>query len=123
MNRVCDDMMAIDKDVWMKAALVNAPNDRPIVFDSMRFQNEYNHLQMQGFYLVRIDAPLRVRISRLGDRGQEFDPSIDDVHRGEVELENNRFDYQIVNDGFDVAILRAQVDNLMSALTRRSKPI
>lgn len=120
LNRVADAMMAIDENVWMQAALSRVPSEVPIVFDSLRFQNEYNFLCKQGFCLWKITAPLEVRIARLSERNQEFDLYVDELHPGEWELENYQFDHHIENDGDNVLILYQQIDQLILLMTDNS---
>jgi hypothetical protein len=97
LNQVTDALKAIDEDVWLRAALVQAPPGRSIVFDSMRFASDYRFLAENGFATWKIVAPLDVRLMRLRLRQQEFDPVIDDNHRGEVELATYSFDVEVDN--------------------------
>jgi dephospho-CoA kinase len=117
LNRVCDAMMAIDEDAWLRAALSRMPSGVLIVFDSVRFQNEYDFLRKQGFCLWKITASLEVRITRLSERGQEFNPLVDELHPAEGELENYQFDHHIVNDSIDISILYQKVDQLILLMT------
>jgi dephospho-CoA kinase len=105
LNQVTDALKEIDQNVWLRAALSTVVEDRPIVFDSMRFTGDYRFLTAHGFATWKISAPLNIRTARLQARGQDFDAAIDDHHRGEVELENHHFDTVIEN-----------VDSRLSAL-------
>lgn len=114
LNQVADALMTIDKNVWLRAALLNA--SEPIILDSVRFLDEYEYLKQRGFLIWRIDASFEERIKRLGDRGQEFAPLIDDSHPGEVELENSEFDFRILNNGRDLQALHDFIDQTVSSI-------
>ena len=97
LNRICDAMKEIDENVWLRRALLTIDPEQLVIFDSMRFQNDYEYLSKHGFRLWKISAPLEIRMARLQERGQEFDPLIDELYRGESELENYYFDTYIDN--------------------------
>jgi dephospho-CoA kinase len=84
LNQVTDALRAIDRAVWLRAALSVDTGNKPIVFDSMRFAGDYDFLRDRGFATWKIIAPRDVRLDRLRARGQEFDPLIDDYHSGET---------------------------------------
>jgi hypothetical protein len=114
MNKVTDAMRAIDSMVWIRAALTGA-DSRPIVFDSMRFADDYRYFRENRFYLVKVTAPLVNRLARLRSRGQEFDPDVDDDHAAEAELDRFEFDGEICNGG-DTDHLNEQVLQTIASL-------
>ena len=65
--------------------------------------------------MVRVVAPADLRINRLSERGQVFDPVRDDVHPAEVELDEADFDFTIVNDG-SVSQLSDQIEHIVARL-------
>jgi hypothetical protein len=102
LNQVTDALKGVDPDVWLRAAF-SAPEERkPVVFDSMRFANDYAFLLARGFAMWRIEAPLATRLFRMEARGQAVNPE-DDEHAAETELDGYRFDRTIDNfeDGFE----------------------
>lgn len=117
LNDVTMAMRQVDPDVWLKAAMREAqPGDRLTVFDSMRFESDYEFFRARGFTLVRIVTDPGARHRRLSRRGQEFDPRRDDSHAAEIELDKHLFDHVLTNND-DEAQLRSQVLNLMSRLS------
>jgi len=121
LNQVCDAMKAIDENVWLRTALSTIASGQLVVFDSMRFRNDYEYLSKQGFYLWKISAPLDVRIARLHERGQEFDPGIDELYRGEVELENYVFDSYIDNSICDIYMLYKEIDRIINHMIDKNQ--
>ncbi len=119
LNAVTAAMRSIRPDVWISAALRGMRDDELVVFDSMRFEGDYERLRRAGFTLWRIEAPLDRRVARLRARGQEFDPSADDQARPEVELDGHEFDYVIDNDTRSMDGLRRAVDAGVGAMARR----
>lgn len=99
LNRLTVAMKEIDKDVWLRAALKEAENDRPIVFDSMRFPEDYQYFKEQGYSLWKVDASVLVRERRLSARGQEFNADRDDNHPAESSLYDFDFDETFENLG------------------------
>jgi cytidylate kinase len=116
LNQVTDALKAIDENVWLRASLSDAPANRPLVLDSMRFDQDYLYLRRKGFRMIRVDASLRLRVERMRWRGQEFDPATDDDHRSEVELDDYEFDYRIDNEEIDIQELYALVDRALVEL-------
>lgn len=117
MNRVTDLLRGIDESVWLRAALRELPvesTDR-VVFDSMRFESDRRYLREQGFVSICIYAPLDLRVQRLRNREQIFDPSQDDDHPAEVELAGKDFDFTIDNIS-DIAALAAQVHEIVGKI-------
>jgi dephospho-CoA kinase len=116
LNRTCDAMKAIDENVWLRKALLTIAPEQLVVFDSMRFRNDYEYLSNQGFCLWKISAPLEVRIARLQERGQEFNPIVDELYLGEGELENYDFDYLIDNSTSDIFAFYKEIDNIIHVI-------
>lgn len=111
MNQVTDALRAIDPSVWLRAALRHAASG-PIVFDSMRFPQDYVYLRDQGYLLVKVVSRQSIRLQRLDDRGQEYTPHRDDVHDAEIALDSYNFDYSIENSG-EFSTLQQQVAALL----------
>jgi hypothetical protein len=47
MNDVTNAFRDIDAEVWLRAGLKGLGGDRPIVFDSMRFEGDYNYFYLR----------------------------------------------------------------------------
>lgn len=119
LNAVTAAMRSIRPDVWISAALRAMRDEEVVVFDSMRFQGDYERLRGAGFALWRIEAPLDRRVARLRARGQQFDPSADDQAAPEVELDGHEFDYVLDNDTQSMDGLRHAIDAGVTATARR----
>jgi len=110
LNKVTDALRAVDKDVWLRAAFAYVQVGRPIVFDSMRFANDYAFLRGQGFVMWRIDAPLSIRLTRMENRGQLVTAE-DDEHAAETELDGFAFDRSLDNSAEGLESLYIKVEN------------
>jgi hypothetical protein len=113
MNAVTSALRQIDPNVWLRAGLNGLQEEYPVVFDSMRFVEDYHFFRARSYVLVDIRAPVDVRVSRLKGRGQAFDPLIDEEHPAESELESYTFDYTI-NNTSNLDHLLNMVDELLS---------
>lgn len=116
LQKVTDAMKDIDKDVWLKGALYNAPTDKSLVFDSMRFESDYIFLKNKGFVLLRVEASREVCFSRLRERGQIFNENKDSMHKSEIELEKYHHDFTIENSQISIPKLQKTLDSLMTKL-------
>jgi dephospho-CoA kinase len=109
MNRVTDALKGIDEHVWLKAALeTHKSAGTGIVFDSMRFVSDYEYLRMHEYSVWKVTAPKPLRLNRLAERGQLYDPDVDESYRGETELEELSYDGVFKNDG-DLQVLHSQI--------------
>lgn len=113
MNEVTDALRRIDPGVWLRAGLAGLRDDRPLVFDSMRFAEDYRFFHNHAYVLVDVRASIDLRVRRLGERGQPFDPSIDEGHPAESELDSFPFDFTIDNTG-DQGELWPKIDQMLS---------
>lgn len=68
MIEVTQAIKKIDSDVWVKAALRNARDDSPIVFDSMRFKRDKQILISKGFRIWEIVCDSSIRRKRIKRR-------------------------------------------------------
>jgi 5'-deoxynucleotidase YfbR-like HD superfamily hydrolase len=100
LNRITDCMRAIDESVWIRAALATAPVGQPIVFDCVRYSNDYEQLNSQ----------------RLWTRGQDYDPNVDEYHLSETQIDDFEFHHNITNLLSNKSSLYQQVDNIMNDL-------
>jgi dephospho-CoA kinase len=119
LNQVTDQMRVIDPTVWLRAALRDADPTLPIVFDSMRFPEDYEYMQAREFFLVRIELGQMVRLERLTQRGQIYDPQVDDLHQTEVGLLGMKFDFVIDNAG-SCSDLEDQVAGMCALMENRN---
>ena len=109
MNLVTDAMREIDPTVWLRGALRGAPEDRCVVFDSMRFLSDYEYLREQGFELWRVEAPLNTCVMRLRARSQLFKLGIDDVHPTECEVAMKNYKHILDNSRDGTESLFSQI--------------
>jgi dephospho-CoA kinase len=122
LNQVTDAMRIIDQNVWLRTALTLVPDDSLIVFDSMRFFNDYNYLKARSFSLWKVEAPIELRLERLYQRGQLYDLEEDENHITETELEKYTFDYTIDNSDILFQSLYRNLNAIMLEIaTKREK--
>jgi dephospho-CoA kinase len=101
MNRVTELLKTIDELVWLKAAMANAPAGKPLVYDSMRFTQEYDYLRNEGFEVWLVETREDLRHRRLRARGQIYSPE-DETHALEVELSSHHY-HELLNNDDDLA--------------------
>lgn len=80
-------------DIWVEMLLRKIPPSGSIVVDDVRFFNEAEGLQKVGFWLVRIETPDAVRLSRAP---ASYDPK-SALHVSETQLD----DYKSWDQVFD----------------------
>jgi hypothetical protein len=84
------------------------------VVDDCRFPNEAQALAARGFHIIRIAAPLQIRIDRQKRAGRLQDES-QLTHISETVLDEYPADHYLVNDGWDDFCL---VDDITTYLNR-----
>jgi adenylate kinase family enzyme len=111
LNQVNDAIQTLGKLVLTRAALASVPEQTErIVFDSMRFMEDYEFFTTQQYSLWRVECAEEVRIGRLAGRGQDFKVGQDDLHRGELELSDCQFDLTLYNSDPSPEQLYRQID-------------
>jgi dephospho-CoA kinase len=88
-----------------------------IVITDIRQQNELNALRFNGFTIVKVIAPVDVRIERLRERGDKFDPSFL-KHHTETFAYTVEADYFVENGGKWIN-LATQADYIIRDLKHR----
>lgn len=112
----------VDPNIWVKATglrireivqdcLRNRKPPRVVVTD-VRFYNELDLIREHfGGVIVRVTAPVNVRIKRMKERGDKWDPSFME-HPSEVFPRHVRADYTVDNGG-DFVSTMLSLDKLM----------
>lgn len=128
----------IDPDVWVKACFRDIDrkraiddayysatwNDharqpfRPVITD-LRQPNEIVRCRAEGYTIIRVEAPLEVRIDRAKAAGDAFDLAALE-HDTETALDGYTADFTIDNSG-TLAELHAQIDVIVSDSPRPSR--
>lgn len=102
-------MRQIDENVWIDATMRDveryiksvgccACNDARVLIEDARQANEIERLKAEGFVIIRITAPMELRIKRALEAGDDF--TVHDLaHETETEVTKFTVDYEIVNDG------------------------
>lgn len=93
-----DALTAIDPSIFVRAALRNVSDGDGFVVDALRFVDDLTLAKSYGCQIIRIVAPDDLRHARLKERGQNFDPLKDGLHRSETELDEVEVDYEVVNN-------------------------
>lgn len=93
-----DALTTIDPSIFLKAALRREGGQEGFVIDSLRFQSDLRLAQELGCTIVRVNASDTIRVQRLEQRGQAFDPTTDGLHRSETELDAVPVDVVIENE-------------------------
>jgi hypothetical protein len=85
-----------------------------VVVSDLRQPNEFATLKDGGFTIIRVTAPLDLRLQRAREAGDEFTEA-DAKHDTETHVAGFDVDYELTNGGA-VGDLEAQVDAVMTAL-------
>ena len=115
LNSVTDAMKSIDNNVWLKCAVREAPKANATVFDSMRFATDFEFLRNQGYITIQVRASLNTCIRRLEQRGQSFNPGVDDLHPAEVELLGVIHDHVIDSENDDIDLAYKKLEEILSS--------
>jgi len=97
-------MSGCDPNVWLRVALQECDQQRPIVIDGIRFKSNLDYLRGENFAFWRVTCPPEIRRDRLAARGQDFNWTIDAAHAGETELDACAFDVKIDNISTEAAL-------------------
>lgn len=104
----------LGQDIWVNYTLRQILHDRPdnIVISDCRQKNEADRLREEGYILVQVEAPDKVRIKRMIEAGDKFTKE-DLTH--ETEMIDFAVDYELFNDStiFD---LYYQIEDMMVEL-------
>ena len=111
MNVLNDALRNIDPDVWIRTTLAEAPRDRPIIFDGIRYKRDLTYFRSAGYNIWRIDTPANLRLKRLIDRKQEF-LADDEEHAGEAELSDSDFEIELHNSS-SITDLHSQIEKAL----------
>jgi len=111
LNQVSQAIRAIEKDIWITAALRPAKGER-VIFDSVRYFDDALALNRLGFEIWKIVCPVQVCIERLTERRQVFEIS-DFDHDSEREIPDNLCRHIIRNFDRPISELIAEVDSLV----------
>ena len=108
LNALSDCLRSIDATVWIRTALRGLSKSSAIVFDGMRYEQDFVYFQNHSFSTWCVTSDSQTRRERLTLRGQAFAAS-DEEHASEVALQRSHFDVVLINDG-DKAQLFTQID-------------
>jgi len=108
-----------DPDIFIDATFQKIHNDRQwldgitrIVITDLRKTYEYERLRAEGFTIIRVNAPLELRLQRALEAGDNF--TLDDLnHPTETAVDGFDVDYEVTNDG-SLDHLWSQVDEIMA---------
>ena len=112
-QRLDDALTPIDPCIFLRATLRPVAVNEGFVVDALRFREDLVLAREYGCKVIRVVAPEGVRVQRLIDRGQVFDPVTDGVHRSETELDNVEVDFEILNDA-DLATFERALSRILA---------
>lgn len=111
-----DALTPIDPCIFLRATLRHITDNQGFVVDALRFHEDLVLAREYGCRVVKIVAPEDMRLQRLVERGQAFDPAIDGEHRSETELDNVLVDYEVANDS-DIAALERVLSRIVAEVS------
>jgi dephospho-CoA kinase len=99
-----------------REVLIDVPaNPLRAVITDLRQPNEYDRCRVEGFVIIRVNAPEGVRINRAVESADTFNLA-DLRHETESHVDTFAVDYVINNDG-TLAELHAQIDAIMAQVS------
>jgi cytidylate kinase len=116
MNNLTKALRNMDTNCIIQAAFRFCNPRKGIVFDSMRFAEDYEHLKAAGFLLVRIDAVPAIRFVRLKLRNELFNANSLEEDLTETALDNLPYDIQIRNDSDCLEVFLTEAYKAISAI-------
>lgn len=122
-------MRQIDENVWIDATMRDVERyiksvgccgkcgdctGARVLIEDVRQPNEIERLKSEGFVIIRITAPVDLRIKRALEAGDDF--TVHDLaHETEVAVDSFEVDYEILNDS-DLTNLYEQFDKIADEL-------
>jgi len=102
-------MREVDADVWVRPAMnikrmrsdILAQAGLPVpsfVFTDIRQPNEYQAVKNSGAFMVKVEAPLELRVIRMLNLGEKVTPDMFEAPT-ERYLDSFEYDYVIYNNG------------------------
>lgn len=114
-------MREIDENVWIRHVekrIESLGRAKGIVIDDLRQPNEYRWARANGFFIVSIAASEDTRLARAKAAGDDF--SIEDLrHDTEIHVDSFTVDFEIWNDGDDLAELERRVGEIIDEIKER----
>ena len=119
LQRVGQSIKSHDRDFWLRCFFNQARNylDTPLVVDDGRFEFERNALRSQGWTIVGIDTPERVRRERYLTVYGRYPTETELSHQSEIELPDIIRNADVILDGEDdpymnIRTIQRYIDNL-----------
>lgn len=104
----------LDRDIWLRYLVDRLP-DGDCTVDDVRYANEVEGLQREGFVLVRLHAPAEALAERVARRGTDLrDPSHESEHSLPAGPYNAEWD---TSEPLEITLSR--LDRLVETLSRR----
>jgi len=113
LNLITDAIKEADPEFWLRTAISSIKGTSPIVFDSMRFAEDYSYFQNLEYALWKIMCPLDIRVLRLAERGQIFNSDTDEEHPAEISIDTLQYDITLNNETTPFELF-ALVDGLIA---------
>lgn len=119
LQQLGEHLCKFDPDIFIDATFQKIHNDRQwldgitrIVITDLRKPYEYERLRAEGFTIIRVNAPLELRLQRALEAGDNF--TFDDLnHPTETAVDGFDVDYEVTNDD-TLDHLWDQVDEIMA---------
>lgn len=124
-----ETMRQRDPDIWVRKCFDNiswsykiAENNggsivgTPVVISDLRQPNEFDRCRAEGYVIIRVTRPDSDRLASAG-LSDSFDATAI-THETESHVDGFAVDYEIINDGTVVELLR-KVDEVMSDIQRQ----
>lgn len=115
-------LRALDDNVWIRqversmAVFEDMRSTHGIVIEDGRQANEVAWAKDNGFTVIRVNANEDTRLERARKAGDLF--STDDLrHETEMYVDDVVADYDVWNDGEDIAELGRKIDEIMAEIT------
>lgn len=105
LNQLGDTLRRIDENIWVQALLLGAPEQEPVVLDSVRYASEASFLRSRGFQIWRVTVSEPLRQKRLLTRPERASDTDEARHASEIDLDHYAYDFVFDSTGmrFDEA--------------------
>ena len=98
-----------DKDFWVKSMIPFFDKNQDVIIKDLRFENEYNFLKSNDFYLIRIKRKTHTKIFDISETEQDA-------------LTDDMFDLVIENDK-DLEYLNQQAKEIFKLISKKHSSI
>ncbi len=118
-QEIGQSLKIVDRDIWLKCFIndTDQMGREPYVCDDVRFAFEADYLRGEGWYIVRVDTPEKIRIKRAVTLNGKAPTDEELSHESEIEVDGIEADF-VLSGIFLIDALGQTVDSILGQGSR-----